>query len=236
MTLFSLAPLARSFCLRSGLGVCALGLACVLLSLPTTARSPVAMPDSSHVYYAEQDVERLRAGLNSASSRMEDLLYRYRLYPLTEEASLLDDLPKTLDDGSARELALLSGLWAYRAGESSVLGALRYGRRSMNVLQAAKEQDPHDPFVLLVEGQSLLYRPSIAGRDADKAATCFRRLRTILETANGVPIDEEEAMIWHWIALQEANEDTEAASLYSELDDADLPPLYRQFLESPPRV
>ena len=236
MTLFPLVPLARSLCLRSGLSVGVLGLACILLSLPTTARSPTAMPDSSHVYYADQDVERLRAGLDNASSRMEDLLYRYRLYPLTEETDLLDELPRMLDNGSARELALLSGLWAYRAGESSMLGALRYGRRSMNVLQAAKQQDPYDPFVLLVEGQSLLYRPSIAGRDADAAATCFRQLRMILETANNVPIDEEEAMIWHWVALQEANEDAEAASLYNKLAEADLPPLYRQFLESPPRV
>lgn len=238
MTWSPFALSARCLCLRGGLGLGGLGLlglACVLLSLPTTARSP-AMPDSSHIYYAEQDVERLRAGLEHASSRLEDLLYRYRLYPLTEEADLLNDLPKTLDDGSAQELALLSGLWAYRAGEASMVGALRYGRRSMNVLEAAKERDPHDPFVLLVEGQSLLYRPSIAGRDPEKAATRFRRLRTVLETAPDVSIDQEEAMIWHWIALQEADEEAKAASLYETLAEADLPPLYRQFLESPPRV
>ncbi|PEN04966.1 hypothetical protein CRI93_14370 [Longimonas halophila] len=194
------------------------------------------MPDSSHIYYAEQDVERLRTGLQNAEGRFEDLLYRYRLYPLTEEADLLNDLPKSLDDGTAQELAVLSGLWAYRAGEASMLGALRYGRRSMNVLSAAKERDRFNPFVLLVEGQSLLYRPSIAGRDPDAAATCFEQLRTVLDAHPDVSIDKEEAMIWHWIALQEANQDTEAASLYDKLAESNLPPLYQQFLESPPRV
>lgn len=234
MTLFSLVSSAR-FWMQGSLGLVLACAASVLLSVPTTAYSPT-MPDSSHIYYAEQNVERLRAGLENAESRFEDLLYRYRLYPLTEEADLLNDLPTTLDDGSAQELALLSGLWAYRAGEASMMGALRYGRRSMNVLRAAKERDRFDPFVLLVEGQSLLYRPSIAGRDPDAASTCFERLRTVLASQSAASIDEEEAMIWHWIALQEAGQEDEAASLYDKLADSNLPPLYQQFLESPPRV
>ncbi len=234
MILPSLAVPTR-FWIGGSLAVVLACMASVLLSVPTTARTS-AMPDSSHIYYAEQDVERLRTGLQNAESRFDDLLYRYRLYPLTEEAALLNDLPRTLDNGTAQELAVLSGLWAYRAGEASMLGALRYGRRSMNILSAAKERDRFNPFVLLVEGQSLLYRPSIAGRDPDAAATSFERLRTVLDAHPEVSIDKEEAMIWHWIALQEADQDAEAASLYDKLAESDLPPLYQQFLESPPRV
>lgn len=231
MMLSSLARLTRyvfGFLLLAG--------ASALVSTPTPARS-LAMPaDSSHIYYAERNVAQLRAGLEAADSRFEDLLYRYRLYPLTEEAGLLDDIPKTLDDGTASELAVLSGLWAYRAGEASLFGAARYGRRSMNVLEEAKRRDRFDPFVLLVEGQSLLYRPSIAGRDPGEAATRFDQLRTVLQSAPAVPIAAEEAMIWHWVALREADQEDAATSLYERLSAADLPPLYREFLESPPRV
>lgn len=226
--------MAALACMASVLMVSVL-MASVLLSVPATAHTPT-MPDSSHIYYAEQDVERLRAGLEEADSQFEDLLYRYRLYPLTEESALLDDLPKTLDSGTASELAVLSGLWAYRAGEASMLGAIRYGRRSMNLLSAAKERNRFDPFVLLVEGQSLLYRPAIAGRNPAEAATRFEQLRTVLMSSPDVSIDAEEAMIWHWIALREADQDDEAASLHTTLSEADLPPLYQQFLESPPRV
>lgn len=234
MMLSLLASSARSW-MRNGMAailVCVVG---ALITIPTTAR-PSVMPDSSHIYYAEQDVEGLRAGLREAESRFEDLLYRYRLYPLTEEADLLNDLPKTLKDGTAGELAVLAGLWAYRAGEASFFNAARYGRRSMNVLGEAKERDRFDPFVLLIEGQSLLYRPSIAGRDPEAAASRFDQLRTVLSTASDVSIDEEEAMIWHWVALQESDQDEAAASLYKCLSEADLPSLYQQFLESPPRV
>ena len=117
-----------------------------------------------------------------------------------------------------------------------MLGAIRYGRRSMNLLDAAKERNRFDPFVLLVEGQSLLYRPAIAGRNPAEAATRFEQLRTVLMSNPDVSIDAEEAMIWHWIALREADQDDAAASLHATLSEADLPPLYQQFLESPPSV
>lgn len=209
------------------------------VSLASTTSSPLlppAMSDSSHIYYANQDVDQLRAGLEAAGERSDKLLYRYRLYPLTEDADVLSGIPSSLDGASARELALLAGLWAYRAGEASTLGAIRYGRRSVNLINAAREKDPLDPFVLLIEGQSLLYRPSMAGGNPHIAADRFEQLRTVLGINDDVPIEQEEAMIWHWIALQEANENDRAASLHDELAQADLRPLYRQFLESPPQV
>ncbi len=129
--------------------------------------------EATQTAYAQQDADRLRALFDRASSRADSLLVRYRLYPLTEDASVLDGLPSSLSDGTAREYALLSGLWAYRAGEASIFSAVTYGRRSTNLLEEAKTQAPNAPFVLLVEGQSLLFRPSIAGKDPDGAARRF---------------------------------------------------------------
>ena len=213
-------------------------LAVSILTLPPVLYAD-AMPDTSQVLYAEKDAESLRSLLNTVDAdthRTRNLLYRYRLYPLTEDASILDDLPRDLEDASAKELALLSGLWAYRAGESSAFNAIRYGRRSLNLLDKAKEKDPIDPFVLLVEGQSLLYRPSIAGSNPHMAADRFQQLRVVLETQDEAAISKEEAMIWQWVALNEADNGPEAEALHQELAAADLPPLYQQFLESPPRV
>ena len=186
--------------------------------------------------YAQQNAETLRSLLRRADSQSDSLLARYRLYPLTEDASLVDDLPKKLDDGSAREYALLSGLWSYRAGEASIFSAVSYGRRSANVLETAKEKDPDDPYVLLVEGQSLLFRPAIAGRDAAAAAERFERLANTVTEKSDVGITPTEARVWKWLALREAGHTEEASSLHETLLSSSPPPLYRQFLEDPPEV
>lgn len=126
--------------------------------------------------YAQQDADTLRTLLERADSRSDSLLVRYRLYPLTEDASVLEALPKRLETGTAQERALLSGLWSYRAGEASFLHVISYGRRSTRVLDRAKSTDPDDPYVLLIEGQSLLFRPAIAGRDPEAAVERFSTL------------------------------------------------------------
>ncbi|WP_263786407.1 hypothetical protein [Salinibacter grassmerensis] len=192
--------------------------------------------EATQTAYAQEDADRLRTLFEQASSRADSFLVRYRLYPLTEEASILDDLPSSLSEGTAREYALLSGLWAYRAGEASIFSAVTYGRRSTNLLEEAKAQAPDAPFVLLVEGQSLLFRPSIAGKDPDGAARRFARLAEIVATKEGSAITETEAHMWQWLALREADRPDEAQPLYDRLASQDLPSLYRQFLESPPDV
>jgi hypothetical protein len=186
--------------------------------------------------YAQQDADQLRALLDRADSRADSLLVRYRLYPLTEDEEVLQDLPASLSDGTAREYALLSGLWAYRAGEAGVFSAVQYGRRSTDLLETAKGLDPDTPFVLLVEGQSLLFRPAIAGRDPAAAAERFAELSGLVETHENSAISYTESKVWQWLALREAGQSDQAQSLRRRLRARDLPPLYREFLESPPDV
>lgn len=196
--------------------------------------SSLPFPQEVQQAYAQQDSNTLRTLLDRASSRADSLLVRYRLYPLTEDASLIEDLPSDLDDATARERALLSGLWSYRAGEGSMIKAIQYGRRATTLLEAAKEADPNDPYVLLVEGQSLLFRPAIAGKDVEAAATAFEELASKTTSADG--ISSLEAHVWHWLALREADKTEEASALQERLVDRNPPPLYRQFLKDPPKV
>lgn len=204
----------------------------LLLAMMTT--SPFAQ--ATQTAYAQQDADRLRNLMERASSRSDSLLVRYRLYPLTEDESVLDNIPSSLTEGSAREYALLSGLWAYRAEEASVFSAFRYGRRSTSLLDEAKERAAADPFVLLVEGQSLLFRPSIAGKDPNAAAQRFSRLSEILGNNGVAGISRTEAQVWRCLALKEAGRADEAESIREHLHAQTLPPLYRQFLNSPPDV
>ena len=189
---------------------------------------------STQVHYAQQDAEALQSLLEEADSRFEELLCRYRLYPLTENESLLRDLPEALDDGSARELAVLSGLWGYRAARASLFSAIQHGRRSQALLDAAKKKDPDDPYVLLVEGQSLIFKPRLAGRDEEAALGRFERLCVVLEhLKSDIGISMMEAELWHWYAMHRLEIDR-APAVRDELLSAGPPPLYRQFLQDPP--
>ena len=206
----------------------------VLVVLLATMSSPFAQ--ATQTAYAQQDAEQLRALFERASSRADSLLVRYRLYPLTEDETVLEGIPSSLSDGTAREYALLSGLWAYRAGEASFFSAIQYGRRSTNLLDTAEARAPEAPFVLLVEGQSLLFRPTIAGKDAAAAAERFARLAEIVAEEGVVGISQTEANAWRCVALEEAGRTSEAEALRDRMQKQDLAPLYRQFLESPPDV
>jgi hypothetical protein len=192
--------------------------------------------DSVQAYYSAQEPDGLRALVDRADTRLEELMARYRLYPLTEDASVIDDIPSGLEDGSARELAILSGIWAYRAGEASFINAARYGRRSVNLLEEARAADADEPYVLLVGGQSLLFRPSIAGRDVGAAIDHFRRLVDRLDRHPHVGIARAEARSWLWLALREAGRTGDAQALHDDLTASELSSLYRQFLDDPPEV
>lgn len=206
------------------------------LCLLVVTLSP-SFADSTQTHYANQDAEALRSLLESADTRTETLLARYRLYPITEDASVIQDLPSDPSPNhSARELALLAGLWAYRAGEASLFGAIRNGRRSLNFLDAAKARDPSDPYVLLVEGQSLLFRPSVAGRDVEAAAQRFDQLVDVLDPEADIGISKTEAEMWLWLALRECGRHQAADTLHQALLANQPPPLYRQFLNDPPQV
>lgn len=180
-------------------------------------------------HYSARDVDALRALCAEASTTEATLLCRYRLYPLTKEDTLLDDLPVRPDEPTTRTLALLSGLWGYRAANAPVVTAVRYGLYSDRLLRQARELSPDDPFVLLVEGQSLLFRPRLAGRDAEAALERFRRLESVLPRHPHCGISRMEARIWIWFTLRDLDP-AEARQLRRDLLADRPPPLYRQFL------
>jgi len=205
-----------------------------LLVAATLSLMDPSFADSTQMYYAQQNAEALEGLLERAETRFEDLLCRYRLYPLTEDEALLDDLPEDLDDGSARELALLSGLWGYRAARASIFSAIRYGRRAERLIDEARARDPDDPYVLLVEGQSLIFKPAIAGRDEEAALQRFNRLCEVLRSATpDTGVSMTEAQLWRWYALHQL-EMANAPAVRDELMASNPPPLYRQFLQDPP--
>lgn len=198
----------------------------------------MALPfaEATQAAYERQDVEALRSLYERADSFSDSLLVRYRLYPLTKEDALLDGIPSSLDDGSGRDFALLSALWAYRAADGSWLALLRYGRRSSQLLDRAKAKDADHPFVLLVEGQSLLFRPAIAGRDPAAALDRFSDLVRITKENREIGISTVEAKVWLWIALREAGQLAEAKTLRAQLTGQSIAGLYQQFLNDPPEV
>jgi hypothetical protein len=200
----------------------------VLLVLVTTS-----FADTANSFYAQKDVDGLNRHCESATSREESLLCAYRLYPLTDDDALLRDLPSSLESASARELALLSGLWGYRTAGASFPNVIRYGRNAEAALREARRIDPDDPFVLLVEGQSLMFKPRIAGGDRRRALEVFNRLTAVRERSSPSPVDPVEAQVWVWYAHHRLNhEDSDA--MRTRLLAASPPPLYREFLMSPP--
>lgn len=206
-----------------------------LLLLVTPPATPDPSPCSAlETSYAQMDIDAIVRLHLSASSQPERFLCLYRLFPLTRDASLLDDLPRDLDeDASARDLALLAALWSYRIETAGLLGKMTVARRIVNLLDRARERGPLDPYVLLVEGQSLLYRPKIAGGGADKALDRFRALRSRVGDGDACGISRTEVDAWIWFTLAKMD-DPGAGALRDRLLAQNPPPLFRQFLTDPP--
>lgn len=194
--------------------------------------------DTIAARFAQKDhaaLERLRARTTSIS---EELMLRYRLYPLTQDADVLDGLPADDACRTGRDCALLSALLSYRLARAPVLQVPRLARRSDALLARAVELDPYDPFVRLVRGQNLLYRPTIFGGTASGALEQFAALRDDLrrrEAAGrhepGLPLIEAE--VWVWYTLRKLNrEGTDA--MRDRLLAHGPPPLFREFLLDPP--
>gem|GEM_PF-1045399 len=204
---------------------------------PTPAPVP-SLADSVATLYARKDpagLDRLRTRARTVS---DDLLLRYRLYPLTQDARHLADLPEPPAGASARDLALLSALWAYRTASGPAWKVPTYGRRSDALLQRAKALDPADPYVLLVDGQSALYRPALFGGSAADALDRFTRLRDLLRQrevagrpVDGLPVIEAE--VWVWYTLRKLGRG-DSDALRDRLLAQRPAPLYREFLLSPP--
>ena len=198
---------------------------------------PRPFADLAQMYYAQKDEDALEAlcareaDVRSASEAA--LLCRYRLYPLTEDAAYLEDLPAELPSGSAQAQALLSGLWGFRAARAPLYKLMTYGRRAQRLIDAAHALDPDDPYVLLIEGQGLLFKPGFVGGDKAAALERFRRLRAVIERHPDVGISVMEVDLWTWYTLKKLGAE-EAPALRETLLAQDPPRLYREFLLSPP--
>ena len=200
------------------------------LSLGTMSSEGEPFAERTQLLYARRDVEALRVACIGARGEA-DLLCRYRLYPLTQDETLLR-LPERPSVPTARAHALLAGLWGYRAARAPLVRMPAYGRRTMNLLRHAKALDPDEPFLLLVEGQSLLFRPAIFGGDRRAALGRFRRLKAEVARQPGSGIAPLEADLWIWYTLAKMG-DPSAPALRARLLDG-APPLYRDFLLHPP--
>ncbi len=183
--------------------------------------------------YAKKDVEGLATLLAEAEVREDSLLARYRLFALTREHEVLRDLPKDLDSATARELALLSALWAYRIPSAGLFQLFSYGRRSNGLLRRALDADPNDPLVRLIEAQSLLFRPGIAGGDTELALELLLELRLSVRQPCPCGLGPLEIDLWLWYAMERADH-PDADRFRNTLEGRALPALYREFLLDPP--
>jgi hypothetical protein len=206
----------------------------LFVASPDPAPPSAATPsDTVAALYARHDAEglvRLHARAHTAS---DELLYRYRLYPLTLDNRYLDDLPDESSCTTARDYALLAALWGYRTAQAPPWKVPVYGTRTSRLLDHAHGLDPDEPYVLLVEGQSFLYRPGIFGGSAERALATFERLRTVLRDHPTRGISPFEPEVWIWYTLRKLgrpNTDRVRDRLLAQ----DPPPLFRQFLLSPP--
>lgn len=205
----------------------------LLLTLLLFASPSVSPPDTLASLYAHNDsagLVRLHARAHTAS---DELLYRYRLYPLTLDTRYLDDIPDESDCRTARDFALLAALWAYRAAEAPPWKLPVYGMRSDRLLERARALDPEEPYVLLVDGQSLLYRPGLFGGSSEKALHVFERLRTVLRDRPTPGISPFEPEVWVWYTLQKLGRPN-TDRVRDRLLAKNPPPLFRQFLIDPP--
>ena len=202
-------------------------------SLEASSVARVSFIEALEARYAEQDTSGVVRVCRNADRAEERLLCRYRLYPMTLDDAYLADIPDPAAE-SARERALLAALWAYRTAAAPAWRIPAYGIRSDRLLGEARALDPADPYVLLVEGQGLLYKPRLFGGDPHAALRTFRTLRDGLSQSSGVSgVSLWEADIWVWMALRKLAPES-ATRERERLLAAAPPPLYRQFLLDPP--
>lgn len=183
-----------------------------------------------HDAYARMDTTALVRSYADALTREDSLLARYRLFALTRDRQWISRLPERLAGGTAREHALLSALWAWHIPGSAPWNVVRLGRRSGSLLTEALRHGGDDALVALIDGQSLLFRPGIAGGDVRGGGRRLQLLADRLRERPDCAVPVLEARVWLWYALDRAGEHERAAELRSALLDHGVPPLYAAFL------
>lgn len=185
-----------------------------------------------HRHYADWNADALERLHRTARSNEERLLCRFRLYPMTEDEAYLDDIPEP-SAGTARERALIAALWAYKTAIASPWRVPSYGKRSDRMLREARQLDPENPYVLLVQGQGQLYKPKMLGGNAEAALNTFRRFRERLAQSDGdADPSPWEADLWVWLAQRKVDPEA-AAQERALLLAADPPACFRRFLQGP---
>lgn len=201
------------------------------VALLTWPLEPAHCNELQHLY-ARMDHQGMEDLLQRASTQEERFLVLYRLYPLVSKRSLLQGIPEDLDESaSARELAVLAALWSYRHNTEGVFGKMNAARRAMRLIDRAKSVDPNDPYVLLVDGQFLLYKPRVVGGSASLARERFESLVTRLGNGSACALTPTEAQSWLWMSMHRMK-DPVAETARKELLAADPPPVFRAFLTS----
>ena len=190
--------------------------------------------DSLTYYYARQDTAGVdRLFRHRARTRLDRLLCLYRLFPMTLDEGYLAEIPPDEGVRSARELALISALWAYKAANGPAWALPTRGRRSERILNEALRRDPNEPYALLVKGQGLYYKPRIFGGDVAEAQRTFERLRQVLARRPAPGIHPFEAEVWIWMAVRK-QDPARGAALAERLLARNPPRIFRQFLIDPP--
>ncbi len=208
--------------------------AAALLLAPVAGPPTTTVGDSLTVYYARQDTARVeRLFRRRARTREDRLLCLYRLYPMTLDRGYLRDIPPDAGVSSARELALIAAMWAYRASSGPAYRLPIDGRRSERILARALARDADDPYALLVRGQSLYYKPRAFGGDVAEAQRTFERLRGVLGRTATPGLHPFEAEVWVWMCVRRQNA-AQGRALQQRLLARRPPPLFRQFLVDPP--
>ena len=209
----------------------------LLVSLPTAERLPdppmTSLSDTLAALYARNDTAGLVRLYGEVREPGDVLLARYRLYPLTQDARYIRDLPDENACRTARDYALLGALWAYRAAAAPPWKVPVYGLRSEALLDQGRALDPRDPFVLLVSAQSLLYRPGIFGGSTEAALAEFEKLRAVLREHPTPAMSSFEPEVWIWYSLRKLDR-PHTEHIRDRLLAQDPPPLFRQFLIDPP--
>lgn len=189
--------------------------------------------DTLTTLYTHNDADGLARLHAQARTTSDDLLVRYRLYPLTQDARYVADIPDAEDCHSAQDYALLSALWAYRTVDAPPWKYPVYGIRSDNLLEHGRTLDPDDPYVLLVEAQSLFYRPGIFGGSTEEALAKFEELRDVLREHPTPGISPFEPEVWIWYSLRKLGRPN-TDRIRDRLLARNPPPLFHQFLIDPP--
>ncbi len=183
--------------------------------------------------FLHEEISRLEQLERDAPTRSDSLLSAFRLYSLTNDEIRLTTLPDDLEDGTGRELAILSAMWGSRARTEGGVRRITSGLRSVGLIERAKRLAPDDPLVTMIEAQSLLFRPRMVGGNAGRAARMLERLANRLRSAPACGVSGVEAQVWWWLSLRRRGAD-QAEAVRATILAAAPPPVIAGFLASPP--